>query len=63
MLDRAAACALHLPPDAEAAVQEVDVADLDGSGLAEPQPREGGQGEQGGEAVVCSVEDGADLPG
>lgn len=44
-------------------MQEVDVADLDGSGLAEPQPGEGGQGEQDGEAVVGCVEDGADLPG
>jgi hypothetical protein len=62
-LDLAAARALHLSPDAEAAVQEVDVAELDGSGLAEPQASEGGQGEQGGEAAVGRVEDGADLPG
>jgi hypothetical protein len=38
----AAGLALDLPGDCERAAQEVDVADLERGGLAEPQPGEGG---------------------
>jgi hypothetical protein len=43
---------LDLAAHVHAAAQEVDVADLQGGGLAEPQPGEGAQADKGTEPRV-----------
>jgi hypothetical protein len=58
-----AAGALHLPSDREGAAEEVDVADLQGGRLAEPQPSERGDRNERPEARVGCREDCGDLLG
>jgi hypothetical protein len=60
-LDRTAPRSLHLPTYPQAPVQEVDVPDLHGRGLAQPQTCEGRQGEERREAIVGAIEDCAHL--